>query len=360
MSLRGTLGALAPAGVRAVARRVTRRDGGPLPVPALADGLSERPRTVWVLTPDWDKPSGGVRKLYRTVEVLLGAGVRSAVVHARDGFRCTWFAHDVPVTAAARVAAEPGDLLVVPEVHERAVGRLPAGIGQVMFNQNVFHTVESLVADPAATTAAYAGNPDLRGVLTVSDHNRDALVGMFPGLHVGRVNWALDAAVWHPPAAAPGRRLAYMSRRRAGAAREVLALLGARGALAGWELVRIEGRSEAEVADLLRSCPVFLSFSEREGLGLPPLEALASGCHVVGFDGFAGREFFGAPQAVLVEDGDVLGMAAAAEAVLREVAADPAAAWARGREAAAAVVERYGADREREDLLDFFEPLLGG
>jgi len=46
------------------------------------------------------------------------------------------------------------------------------------------------------------------------------------------------------------------------------------------------------VADILRSSRVFLSFSQREGFGLPPLEALACGCAVVGYHGFGGRALF--------------------------------------------------------------------
>ena len=54
----------------------------------------------------------------------------------------------------------------------------------------------------------------------------------------------------------------------------MLRLLELHGALDGWEVVAIEGRSETQAADLLRSSRIFLSFSELEGFGLPPCEAL--------------------------------------------------------------------------------------
>jgi len=341
---------------RALARRALRRLRHPDPprrVPRLAwaPAATDRRRAVWVLAPDWDRPSGGVRKLYRTVDVLTGAGVRAAIVHRRPGFRCTWFAHDTPVTPVRDVVVGPGDVVVVPEIYGPTIRDLPVGVPRVVLDQNLFVTLESLARHGRAAVAPYLDDPDLLAVAVVSDHNRDLAEHLFPGAPVRRIRWAIDSEVWHPPPAPPPLRVAYMSRRRADEAAEVLAVLSLRGALAGWEVVAVEDRTEAEVADLLRASAVFLSFGRREGLGLPPLEALACGCRVVGFDGFAGREFFDAPYAVRVEDGEVGALARAAERVLAEVAADPAAAWRAGRDHAARLAARYCAEAERRDLV---------
>jgi glycosyltransferase involved in cell wall biosynthesis len=73
---------------------------------------------------------------------------------------------------------------------------------------------------------------------------------------------------------------------------QVLNILHARGVLDGWEVISIDGLPEHEVAERLRSCAVFLSFGHPEGCPLPPLEAMASGCVVVGYHGRGGREYF--------------------------------------------------------------------
>jgi glycosyltransferase involved in cell wall biosynthesis len=344
-----------------LARRAVRRALSPDPprrVPRLrsAPAPSGRRRRVWVLAPDWDRPSGGVRKLYHTVDVLAAAGVDAAVVHRRPGFRCTWFPHETRVVAVRDVVVEPGDVLVAPEIYGPTIRELPRGVPRLVLDQNLFVTLESLARHGRAAAAPYLDDPDLLAVAVVSEHNRALAEYLFPGAPVRRVRWAVDPAVWHPPPAPPSRRVAHLSRRRGDEAAEVLAVLRLRGALDGWEVVTIEDRTEAEVAELLRGCAVLLSFSRREGLGLPPLEALASGCRVVGFDGFAGREFFDPPHAVRVEDGDVGGFARAAERVLAEVAADPDAAWRAGRDHAARIAGRYGADTERADLLALLPP----
>ena len=57
------------------------------------------------------------------------------------------------------------------------------------------------------------------------------------------------------------------------------------------EWVEIHNRTPDEVAELLRSSHIFLSLGMPEGLGLPPLEAMASGCLVVGFAGMGGFDY---------------------------------------------------------------------
>jgi glycosyltransferase involved in cell wall biosynthesis len=197
----------------------------------------------------------------------------------------------------------------------------------------------------------------------VSEDSAAYLRYAFPGLRVERVRVGLDPALHHPPvvprAATPGRRqIAYMPRKRAGEAVQVLKLLQARGALRGWTVTPIEGRSERETADLLRASDVFLSFSSQEGFGLPPAEAMACGCLVVGYHGHGGREFFHHPFATAVPDGDVVGFARAVETVLRRVEADPVAARAIGEAGSRFVLERYSPAGERADVLGLFAPLL--
>jgi glycosyltransferase involved in cell wall biosynthesis len=58
-----------------------------------------------------------------------------------------------------------------------------------------------------------------------------------------------------------------------------------------WEWREISNVGEAEAARMMGEARVFLSLSRLEGLGLTPLEAMASGCVVAGFTGIGGREY---------------------------------------------------------------------
>jgi glycosyltransferase involved in cell wall biosynthesis len=346
---------------RIVRRAVTgrRRATGDLPRFRVADGPRTNPPTVWMVTPHFDRPAGGVRKLYRAVDVLNEAGIPAVVVHQRPGFRCTWFEHSTPIVAGGEVLVWPGDVIAIPEVYNHWILDLPAGISRVIYNQGAYMALDRIVAGGPEGAAAYRENPELAAVVVVSEDSAATLEYAFPGLPIRRIRHAIDPALHHPPAEPPGRRIAYMPRRRETEVAQVLRLLELRGVVEDWELVPIAGRSEREAADLLRSSSIFLAFGEREGFGLPALEALACGCHVVGFDGFGGRELFQPPFAVSVENGDVIAFARAVEAAVRRMDEDPAAMAAAADAGVRFVREQYSSAAERQTLVEAFAPLLG-
>jgi glycosyltransferase involved in cell wall biosynthesis len=55
--------------------------------------------------------------------------------------------------------------------------------------------------------------------------------------------------------------------------------------------VRIERETEARVAELLSESEIFLALGRNEGFGLPPIEAMASGCVIAGFEADGGRDY---------------------------------------------------------------------
>jgi Glycosyl transferases group 1 len=322
--------------------------------PPLRVADHSRSATVHYLCPDLDRPSGGVRTIYRHVDILNKAGIAATVVHARDSFSCTWFDHDTRVTGARSVALSRQDVLVVPEWYGPGLQNLPAGPRIVIFNQNAYKTFARL-DDTAAPGAPYRDLPGLEAILVVSHDNADYVRFAFPELTTALVRDAIDPALFHLPECPPEQKIAWMPRRRADDARQVLRLLAAHGSLEGWEVVTIEDRTEADTARLLRSCAIFLSFSAQEGFGLPPAEAMACGCYVVGFPGLGGREYFDSTFSCPIEDGDVLAFAKATAGVLSE---DRAILATRGRRASEYVLARYSLDGQRDDLLAFFGTML--
>jgi len=56
----------------------------------------------------------------------------------------------------------------------------------------------------------------------------------------------------------------------------------------------IMNMTEEQTAEILGESTIYLSLSSMESFGLVPIEAMASGCIVVGFHGYGGREYAGA------------------------------------------------------------------
>ena len=73
-----------------------------------------------------------------------------------------------------------------------------------------------------------------------------------------------------------------------------------------WRIIPIEGVNEIEVARLLSISKIFLSFSDREGLSLPPLEAAFCGNSVIGYTGEGAKEYWKSDLFKEVNSGNLL------------------------------------------------------
>jgi hypothetical protein len=293
--------------------------------------------------------------LYRHIDVLCARGLRAFVLHEQPGFRCGWFDNNTPVAAMNSVRITASDFLIVPEIFGAALVKLAPGVPKVIFNQNAYFTFCGWPAEGSEDPCPYR-HPDVVATLAVSEDNAEYRRYAFPGLAVHRIHNGIDplfAPRW------PKRRaLAYMPRKNAGEAVQVFNILRGRGALAGWEVVPIDGLPEHEVAERLRTCAVFLSFGYPEGCPTPPLEAMASGCVVVGYHGRGGRECFDPSFSYPLEAGDIIGFARAVEGLLQREESEPGTLEKQGRLAAEFVRTHYSPERESREIGEVWGAIL--
>ena len=314
----------------------------------MSEGSTAR---VLVLTPDSNAPIGGVKIHYQLVDALNRAGVDARVVHRKRGFRCTWFQNTTQVESLDTLRVSGHDLLVLPEEWMAFIPDLPADVPKVIFHQNAYTTF-SWGADPDVIRNVLH-RPDVKRVVVVSDDNAAYLRYAFPDVDIQRIRYTIDQSIFSTsPNVHKRRQIAYMPRRRAQESVDVLSLLRSRGVLDGWPIVAIDNMTEAQVADHLRHSAIFLSFSEREGLPLPPAEAMACGCVVIGFHGFGGRDF--ADNAIWVSEGDVVEFARTVESVLKTWQQDADRFRLLTERASAHIRDTYNAANTERDVLTAF------
>jgi glycosyltransferase involved in cell wall biosynthesis len=337
--------------------------------------------------PDKDYPVGGIRAIYRHVDLLNRNGFDAFVLHHYYPFRCTWFANttrvahevrypDLGRSLPARLGRQalralrrppdidpvpalelgPDDVLVAPEV----MPALPAAHPRarvVVFNQSGYLTLAPYPLDVDPEAVVYS-RPDLLGVIVVSEDSARYIETLFTNVRICRVHYGIDPALF---AFTPEkkRQLAYMPRRNPQDIHQVLLRLRLTGRLSDWELVEITHRTEAETAAILRKAAVFLSSGHPEGFGLPAAEAMLAGCIVVGYSGYGGREFLTEELAFPVAPGDIVGFTETVARLLEQLDTRPDELRARAKAASQFIAETYPPDREEHDLVTIWTELLG-
>ena len=72
-----------------------------------------------------------------------------------------------------------------------------------------------------------------------------------------------------------------------------------------WKILPLINVSEKKIIKFLSISKIFLSFSNFEGLGIPPIEAALSGNKVIGYVGGGGSEYWKKPIFIKVENGEI-------------------------------------------------------
>jgi glycosyltransferase involved in cell wall biosynthesis len=321
------------------------------------------------LCPDHSHASGGTAVLYECVAQLRQDGHDAVLVHPSASGRYPNSPHDLPTYFSraivdtyerrlsrvrratllpARVRSHlgphrnpplelrPDDILVVPEFWLSLALETFPGRPKVVMVQNPFTYLESI--SDALPRGLDPGDGHLLSI-GCAQSCMDALkVAGVAEVAYCRVQ--PDFTLF-PYRESKSRRIAYMPRKRPREAELVRRALEGRGKLAGYELVCVDGMTQPQVAEVLGDCRFFLSLMERESLGFPGLEAMASGCIVVGYTGMGAREYFTPDTGRPVAEGDTFGLVAALEQAIAEYDRDPAPLDALRRNASTAVTSTY-------------------
>lgn len=309
----------------------------------------EAARIIYLL-PTIDSPIGGNKVSYRHIETVRDLGVSCCAFHAeKPGSTYTWFPHTVASLKSGHFDPR-SDFLVFPEVWAAIAAKfcVPAGLHYAIFVQNGYLAHASAGFDQEVVQEAYR-RADL--VLSISDDTTAVTRLLYPFLEERQL---LRLTLSVPPIFTPGakeRLITYMPRKLTEHAQRVSLYLRQHLPRA-WRLQAIENMGEAQVAAALGRSSIFLSFSELEGFGLPPLEAGLAGNLVVGYTGQGGRGFFESPIFRPVENGNFLSYVAEVRRAIADVEA--------GMLTTAAVVEQcrrlateHSMARETDELAKF-------
>ena len=355
---------------------------------------------IFFITPDINSAAGGIKQLYRQVDILNKNGFETLILHKEKGFRCSWFKNDTKVayhfqriqdienflkkgsekrsfiktiisfrnlTAIffkldrlknrykfKEVIFEKEDVIVFPEIYAKAIDEIFLENKKVIYNQNCYYTFRG--CDYIEESSPYL-NENIKAIIVASEDAINYANYGFSSIPLYRVKYGIDEKVF---AYSEGKKkqIAFMPRKLNEDVVQVINLLNFRKILNGWTFKIIDKMDEHQVANALKESAFFLSFNHREGFGMPPAEAMACGCVVVGYAGNGGKEFFKNDFSYPIEDRDVVSFAKTLEKVILEYEQDKKIFIEKGKKASEFILTEYSMEMEEKTIVESWNSIL--
>ncbi|MEM8580245.1 MAG: glycosyltransferase [Pseudomonadota bacterium] len=337
------------------------------------------PRYFFVV-PEVSGPVGGVHVLLNCVDVLADAGYDAYILYSSSHYtyrfadppsRTPYFHPPLagaikqlqsrrtkfktamkslqPTTQSGRnhrLEPHTDDVFMIPEFAYPEYASILSDYRCILIAQDVFSLSRAFTRDLEASRRTI-DQFDIH--LCTSEASR-AAVAEFAGRDCDLIPQVVSRASLDP-SIPKKQQIAYMPRKRHEEINTVVRCLTRLPEMAGWPLVRIEGVSALERDTILSESLIFLSFSFQEGFGLPPAEAMAAGCLVIGYTGVGGEEYFSPEYGYPIQDCDIVDFITTIKAVTSAYATDPKPLDRMREHAATHIHTEYNTHRNRTELL---------
>ena len=260
-----------------------------------------------------NRPAGGIKVIYRHVEILsklLPKGIDSKIFHFDDfNFKCDWFKHRVNFKKNSTF--DPiKEFVIIPEFmavyHARILQKI--GVKYGIFVQNGFclNTKPKNNFSDQEIKEAYE---KAKFIISYSDEITECVKLTFPKLtnKILKINISVDNNKFICTEEIFKNKenlITYMPRKKIDHVTKLLFILN-QHLPKNWKIKSIDNLSESEVVEFFKKSKIFLSFSDFEGFGLPPVEAALCGNLVIGYTGESGKEYWHSPIFSEVFSGDL-------------------------------------------------------
>ena len=274
------------------------------------DQSDSQEKNIIFLLPDLNYPCGGNIVVHRLCEEINQSeikGYKSYILYPKaPTFKTKWFEHTAP--HKENLILNPAtDFVIIPEMYAAEHGKLlkelnvPYAIN--VANGYLMDFEKKYSSFTYADVCSAYENANL--LLAISDDAVTNIELVFPvsPSKIIKSSYVIDKAKFRP-IAQKKNIITYMPRKLANHVQTLLFFLS-RHLPKHWELKAIDGVKEHEVYDIFSESKIFLSFSEFEGLAMPPAMAALSGNHVIGYTGEGNKEYFNLPCFTTINCGDI-------------------------------------------------------
>ena len=325
--------------------------------------IQERPNftqsRIFYFCPDLEIKSGGVRRLYRHVDILVRNGFAAEILHARAGFVLP-DQPNVPVSYLETPGVlRKNDIVVIPE-----------GGPQVMLKLKDLPIRRFVIA--LSWSYIFSTLPDgmdwrdfnIERVLVVCPFIGD-MVSWSMDLPIHSIDFAINPDLYHYRPEIKKHKIAYIQPK----ARDIDAfrrLLAARNTdyVDKFEWTALKDLSEEDFAAQIRESSVFLNLSKAEGLMIGCLEAMSAGCILVGFNSVGGQDKLvgegNRQNCILAQNGDYVSLAFKIEPLFRDLLRGKKDLWEPVIQNGIKKIAHHTPVSEEKSVIKFWHSILYG
>ncbi len=295
--------------------------------------------------------SGGVKTVYRQVELLNELGLEAYVFQA-DG-QADWLESSARVLTTPQPAPSSDEILVFPETPQgwlADMAQTPMAAQKVLFCQAQYYTYHSTIPVERLPAIGYSR------IACVSEIAKGFLERVLHLKDVAVIPCFIDENVFFPRRKA--MQIAFLPHklpRELAIIHRIFTSKYPHLRSIPWHA--IEQKSEAATAELLGQSTIYLSLPFLESLGLVPLEAMSSGCIVVGFHGYGGLEYASSENGFWFAPDYLEEVADALARVVTGIERDESSLAAM-REAGLATARQFNRERTRGALSSFYGSMV--
>lgn len=340
---------------------------------------------IFFLCPDNNIPSGGVKQIYRQVDILNENGFEAYIIHNRKNYRASWFQNETKIkrnrylfksvkyAGKTKLSAfrkkynscvlkylkkisfnfKDTDYVVFPEIYGNLITQIQGPFKKVIFNQNCYYTFINSHINDTSLKQAYS-NTQTEAVIVVSENSKEYFNLAFPEVKTYRTRLGINSNIFHN-SGKKKRQIAFMPRKLKEDIEQIINILKIRNTIPDWEFVEIDNKNENEVTEILKESSIFLSFNHKEGFGLPPVEAMACGCVVIGYKGGSGEEYFKPEFSFSIEDGNIIEYVKKIEEI---ISYSDKELLTMGKKASEFVLKNYSIENEKNDIVSIWKEII--
>lgn len=340
---------------------------------------------IYFICPNNKFASGGVKQIYRQVETLNKNGFDAYILHKKIGKKDEWFNINVPILYSPKIfkqlkyaykgsklnflkkiilyflernseKIDKNAIIVFPEIYGPNIYNIEPEVSKVIFNQNCYYTFGyfSIYADYKINPY---NHPKTLATIVASEDAKNYMKYTFPKSKILKMTLGIDNSIFNY-FENKEKQICFMPRKLGDDVIQVISILKQRNLLKGWNLIPIDNKTEAEVAEIMKKSTLFLSFNHKEGFGLPPVEAMSCGCYVIGYTGQGGKEYFKSEFTSPVEDGNIIEFVKKIEETINIYENSPHSILQKGKLASEFILNNYSLEKEIQDTVSIWHTIV--